>query len=179
MPLDACRERTLDTLAVGFSRGLISEEEYERRVERALGCSSEAELDKLVEELREAPQQAAPPHRKAYQGASDMPKIVTLMSTRAIDETGLAFPVTSSLTVMGELVLDLRGSTLPEVEIDLLCVMGSVRVFVSNDVYVENRVVPVMGESKVRGLRPSDRDSGRVLRLSGMVVMGELLVRAG
>ncbi|GGO53315.1 DUF1707 and DUF4190 domain-containing protein [Streptomyces lasiicapitis] len=59
------RERTVDVLRAGFAEGRLPQDEYERRVDRALQARTVGELGLLVADLPQGPigfQQPAPQH---------------------------------------------------------------------------------------------------------------------
>ena len=182
MPLEQDSERALDLLAQAYSHDRLSLEEYEVRVGRVLRCVESAELEKLAAGLGptagpsgfDPPMPPTPPMPPAYPGFRN----ATIMGSRQFDRSFMDLRPAAAFTLMGETRIDLAGWDAPEgvTEINLVCIMGSCALRLPRGVAIENRVVPVMGESRTHAAGDPPPRGSRVVRLTGAVIMGELTV---
>jgi hypothetical protein len=95
---------------------------------------------------------------------------------------------------MGETKIDLRNTALPPgtLKIQAFAVMGEIDILVPKGVPVSMNVVPLMGEARIRrgsatersgavpgGLAPGRTDASVAIEISGLALMGSIIVKAG
>lgn len=102
-----------------------------------------------------------------------------IMGERRVDGRMLTSRSSSSVTLMGSTTIDLRDIEVPEsgLRIDLVAVMGEVRVLVAPGTPVHFSVVPIMGEAVSRADYPTAGTRAGVLEIAGMALMGSVTVR--
>lgn len=187
------RDRVIARLSRHFAVDELSIEELDARIERAYQARSIAELATVTAGLALAhPPAVAVQARSAdpyaygaavaHQGHHEQHgRLLSIMST--LERGGLWF-VPRNLeiaSIMSETKLDLREAQLaPGVtDIQIFGLMTSVVVTVLPGVRVVDHTSPFMAESRNETLEdPSDPNSPYIVRLRGMLVMSELVVRA-
>jgi len=102
-----------------------------------------------------------------------------IMGERRVDGRMLTSRSSSSVTLMGSTTIDLRNVEVPEsgLRIELVAVMGEVRVLVAPGTPVHFSVVPIMGEAVSRADYPTAGTRAGVLEIAGMALMGSVSVR--
>ncbi len=102
-----------------------------------------------------------------------------IMGERRVDGGRLTSRSSSSVTLMGSTTIDLRDVEVPEsgLRIELVAIMGEVRVLVAPGTPVHFSVVPIMGEAVSRADYPTSGTRTGVLEIAGMALMGSVTVR--
>ncbi len=102
-----------------------------------------------------------------------------IMGERKVDGRMLSGKSASSVTLMGSTIIDLRGIQLPEsgLHLELVAVMGEIKVLVSPNTPVRLSVAPIMGEAVSRADVPFNASHEGVLEVSGVALMGSVSVR--
>jgi hypothetical protein len=175
---DAERERAVARLRDASAEGRLTLEEFTQRIDQAYEARTRAELEELTRDVpgpELAPQAGARPVAKRARRRW----IVAVMGNSVRRGRWHVGEHTSSITLMGNATIDLREAVLagPEVEISLFCAMGNVHVVVPEGVDVDVGVVALMGNRFDRR-HGTPRPEAPVVRLRGVVVMGNLFVRS-
>jgi hypothetical protein len=170
---DAERERAVSTLRDAAAEGRLTLEEFAGRIDRAYAGRTRAELAQLTRDLpaaEPAPHAAPPRARRRW--------VVAVMGNTVRRGRWRVGEHTSSITLMGNATIDLREATLagPEVRITLLCAMGNVHVVVPDGVEVDLGAIALLG-NKVDRRRGAPRPGAPVVRVDGLVLMGNLTIR--
>ena len=102
-----------------------------------------------------------------------------IMGDRRVDGRMLMSRSASSVTLMGSTTIDLRDIEVPDsgLRLELIAVMGEIRVLVAPGTPVHFSVVPIMGEAVSRAEYPSAGGQSGVLEIAGMALMGSVTVR--
>ncbi len=102
-----------------------------------------------------------------------------IMGERRVDARMLTSRSSSSVTFMGSTTIDLRDVEIPEsgLRIELIAVMGEIRVLVAPGTPVHFSVVPIMGEAVSKVDYPTSGTRAGILEISGMALMGSVSVR--
>jgi hypothetical protein len=102
-----------------------------------------------------------------------------IMGERRVDGRLLSNKAASSVTLMGSTIIDLRGIQLPAsgLRLELVAVMGEIKILVSPGTPVHFSVVPIMGEAVSRADVPANASLEGVLEISGVALMGSVSVR--
>ena len=197
--LEARRQRTIDILTQAYVSDLINVEKYESRTALAASARLPRELDDLVSDLpstrgttareteaREGERsyrRAAEPYRSSRSAYRESPVSVScVMGDRRMTGNWLDSDRVNCFTVMGSTRLDLRDADLPDsgpVRIDAFVIMGETVVIVPRELPVRLTATPFMGEAVAR--RDVDQDTRgarRWVEISGLVVMGSVVVKA-
>jgi hypothetical protein len=171
---DAERDQAVARLRDAAGEGRLTLDEFTQRMERAYESRTRVELDELTRDLpsprsREAPLPA--PRTRRW--------VIALMGNAARRGRWRAGERTNAITVMGNSTIDLRDAVLssPEIEIVVLCLMGNTHVLVPDGVDVDVGAFALMGNKfdRTRGL---PRPGAPVVRIEGLVMMGNLTVRS-
>lgn len=180
---DHDRALVTDVLSAAYADGRLTRDELDQRLATAQQARTFGELTPLTADLVAT---GVPDGHGGVARRNGL-RVGTATHTRQVHLTVMGSrrppagaPVAASnhvASMMGEVVLDLRGSSFaaPVCTITVQCVMGSVAIIVPDGVTVRDETLAVMGESRVRGTRP--RPGAPVLVLRGVVLMGSLVVR--
>ena len=189
------RQRVIDTLTQAYASDYLSMEEYESRAAAAAAADLPGQLDDLVSDLPSiagAPDEPARrpsspprPRRPAYPaeypgGASS--SVTCILGDRSMTGNWLDSDRVNSFTLMGSTRLDLRDADLPEsgpVRIEAFVLMGETVIIVPRELPVRLTAMPFMGEARARrDVDQNIRGARRWVEISGLVVMGSVVVKA-
>jgi len=169
---DAERDQAVARLREGAAEGRLTLEEFTQRMSRAFEARTHGELDVLTRDLPAEPAQVSPPAR------SRLRWVVSVMGNTTRRGRWRVGERTITVCAMGNATVDLRDAVLagPEVEILVFCTMGNVHVVVPDGVEVDVTAIAIMGNKFDRS-RPSRGPAAPVVRIGGLVTMGNLFVR--
>lgn len=167
------KERARALLADGYARDLIDQDALDERLEAVEQARTVAEVRALTTEL------AVPEARAALVpvSAAKPERIGVLFGS--IERHG-AWGVASRVRVrvlFGSLVLDLRTATLPDgpIEVEVAITFGSLDVIVPPGWQIDNRCGAILASVEQQDSH-APAQAGRILRLTGRVVLGSLSV---
>jgi len=205
---EAHRQRVIDALTEAYASDRITVEEYEARAAAAAAADRPGELEDLIADLpvRRSPEDAprrsrsetpeppfaprrpSPPPRPytasypAYGSGDGTVSVACVMGDRRMTGNWLDSDRVNSFTLMGSTRLDLRDADLPEsgpVRIEAFVLMGETVVIVPRELPVRLTTMPFMGEAVARrDVDQNVRGARRWLEISGLVVMGSVVVKA-
>ena len=189
---EALRQRAIDRLTEAFASGVITMEEYERRVSQASALSRVDALEDLVSDLpavvpREAPRGRNPTRLPAPVGRNHdiigAPAVSTacIMGDRNLTGNWLTSDRVTTFTVMGSTKIDLREADLPpgRIKIEVFTVMGDTKIIVPPGLPVHLNSFVLMGDSRAdRDVNQQTRGADTWVEVSGFVVMGDIRVHA-
>jgi hypothetical protein len=204
--IEELRERTIDSLTEAYSQDLLTTSEFEKRVSTANFADSTRELRSILADVpieaaghgaRGGPGErgeAAP--RPAESGSDET--VYAILGSRTYAPATTGPTPSTAVTFLGSLVIDLT-----ELEpqrsahaINVVSVMGDVKIIVPADGRVENRMVSLLADLKDtsggggkrdggtrgggrRGLgirRNRQRDTGPTIRLQGLCLMSDVKI---
>ena len=170
---DAEREAVVERLRIASVEGRLTLEELTERSEAAYAAVTRADLERIIADL---PSMGAP-------GADPAPLQVRRRFSAVMGDcrerivSRIDGPL-EAVSVMGEVVLDLRGAQVPtgEVSISATAVMGDVEIIVPDGVSVELSGHAFLGERRidVREARPGAPVP--VIRVTGYACLGDVRV---
>jgi len=171
---DAERDQAVARLREGAAEGRLTLEEFTARMSRAYEARTHAELDELVRDLPAEQRQELVPKRARVRW------VVSLMGNATRHGKWRVGERTIVLCAMGNATVDLCDAVLtgPEVEIIVFSTMGNVHVVVPDGVDVDLSAIAIMGNRFDRS-RPSAGPAAPVVRIGGLVTMGNVFVRTG
>lgn len=197
---EAHRQRVIDALTQAYASDRITVEEYEARAAAAAAADRPEELKDLVSDLPAprpshetarrgpapeapfAPRRPAAPAYPAYGPADGAVSVACVMGDRRMTGNWLDSDRVNSFTLMGSTRLDLRDADLPEsgpVRIEAFTLMGETVIVVPRELPVRLTTMPFMGEAVARrDVDQNVRGARRWLEVSGLVVMGSVVVKA-
>lgn len=186
MSIEPERERIVEQLSAHFAEDHLTTQELEERFERAYRATDVAELRSVVAGL---PALAAPvPAPKPVARASAAParrnqpddsrRYLAICSTFRREGDWTPNRITVLRAIMADVHLDLREATFVdrEIEIDLMCFMASVQIFVPPGVRVECDGFGFMGEFSGRSDDSRADDDAPTVRVRGSAIMGSVKV---
>ncbi|MGB1275618.1 MAG: DUF1707 SHOCT-like domain-containing protein [Nannocystaceae bacterium] len=178
------REQVTELLADGFSLDLLSEDEFERRIDLAYQAGSLAELDSLVADLElpadHSPTQALAIPDGAYANRPQVKTVFAMMGAVARSGRWLPPKKLRVVAVMGGIDLDLREAILPPgvTEIHVTALMGGVEIIVPPNVAVQVDGIAILGGFEDVHRAPAIQDqSVPQLVISGIALMGGVDVK--
>lgn len=184
--LDAARERVVRLLTDRYADDSLTVEEFEAQLDRMHALASAAELDAMARALAAPPaavvhQPYAPPApgRAVGHVAGLLPARVRAFMSNMRREGAWVVPPRLHLTsVMSEITLDLREAVLPPVcEVEVFALLGNVKLYLPPGAEAVVEVESVMASVNDRRSRRGQPPRGRVVRVTGSVIMGEVKVR--
>lgn len=198
---EAHRQRVIDALTQAYASDRITVEEYEARAAAAAAADRPEELEDLISDLPaprpsagrapdttfsprrpSAPVRPQSPAYPAYGPADGAVSVACVMGDRRMTGNWLDSDRVNSFTLMGSTRLDLRDADLPEsgpVRIEAFTLMGETVIVVPRELPVRLTTMPFMGEAVARrDVDQNVRGARRWLEVSGLVVMGSVVVKA-
>jgi hypothetical protein len=170
---DAERDQVVARLRDASVEGRLTLEEFTERMTTAYGARTHGELDDVVRDLPERAAATAPaPQAPARRW------LISLMGNSSRRGRWRVGKRTFVISAMGNATVDLRDAILagPEVSIHVLCSMGNATIIVPEGVDVELAVIALMG-NRVDTTRSAFKQGAPLVRISGLVSMGNLFVR--
>ena len=169
---DSERDHAVTRLREGAAEGRLTLEEFTQRMTRAFEARTHGELEELTRDLPAEPVQASPPARARLRW------VVSVMGNATRHGRWRVGERTVTVCAMGNATVDLRDAVLagPEVQILVFCTMGNVHVIVPEGVEVDVTAIAIMG-NKFDHSRPGTGPAAPVVRIGGLVTMGNLFVR--
>lgn len=195
--LSNARERKIDELSRHFANDDLSLEDLEQRIERVYKAASLAELDSITADLVPMPAaHPAPRSPRERLAAASVPttsvelgyevgrsRLLSIMSSTRRVGRWVAPRELDILAIMSDTKIDLANAVLPiggVVDIDVSAVMASLSISVPPGMRVVNELHSVMSDVRSDADEvgiPGTPSSMPVVRLRGMVFMGNLRVR--
>jgi len=191
--LAGARERVIALLTDRFANDMLTQDEFEARLDQLHAAKSASELNRLMRDL-EVPSFAT---FAAGQDATRLDAQYGALGLGAPPAEGRLLAVLGETkrtgrwlvprrlemrVMLGEVLIDLRDSVLPtgESELAIVGVLGRLRVLVPPGVVVDSEMDAIL--STVRN--EAERDdaypfASTVIRLTGSAVLTEVLVRVG
>jgi hypothetical protein len=167
---DAERDQAVARLREASVEGRLTLEEFTERMTTAYDARTHGELEVLVRDVpvHAAPEREAPARRW----------VISAMGNASRRGRWRVGKRTFVISVMGNTTVDLRDAILagPEVSIHVLCSMGNATIVVPEGVEVELSVIPLMG-NRMDMTHSEYRQGAPIVRISGLVSMGNLFVR--
>ena len=199
------RQTVLDAIATAYAYDKLTLQEYENRVDVIQKATT---LDAILAQVSDLPLSFAPLDSDRTivavdqtPGSENPTFALCIMGERKLTGEWLKGRSVTSITVMGETKIDLRNAALPPgtLKIQAFAVMGEIDILVPKGVPVSMNVVPFMGEARIRrgpaekriktdrllssidpgGTSPGGTDASAAIEISGLALMGSIIVKAG
>jgi Domain of unknown function (DUF1707)/Cell wall-active antibiotics response 4TMS YvqF len=173
---DAEREAVVESLRVASVEGRLTFAELTERTEAAYLAVTRGDLERITEDL---PGMGAP-------GAAPAPAQVQRRFSAIMGDcreriVGRIDRELEALSVMGDVILDLRDAQVPSGEVTMVvtAVMGDVKVIVPDGVTVELTGYAFMGDRRVQVRGPSSGAHSPVVRIRAQSIMGDVRILDG
>jgi uncharacterized protein DUF1707/cell wall-active antibiotic response 4TMS protein YvqF len=168
---DAEREAAVERLRIASVEGRLTFGELTERTAAAYRARTRGELEKITSDL---PGIGAP-------GAKPAPRQEHCRFTAVMGDAkerilGRIDEELHALSVMGDVVLDLRGAQVPrgEVSVVAIAVMGDIKILVPDGVDVQMTGYSVMGDRRVRVRQAEPGRTVPVVRVRAQSIMGDI-----
>ncbi|HKK48713.1 MAG TPA: LiaF domain-containing protein [Alkalispirochaeta sp.] len=167
--LERRRQHALDTLAAQYAQGMLDEREFETALQEVRDAPSEAALATMLE--RYVP--TSVPNTPAHASQT----VYAILSERTMKGDWITARSVTATTVMGDLTLDMRDVVLTEdTHIHVVTIMGELKILLPPEMAVENNISAVLAEQNdSRGSRR--HGPGPTLRLTGTALLAEVSLR--
>lgn len=193
--LDERRNACIDALATAWAEDVITETEFEQRVDLVNRAETVRELASILSDLpprfrsgfnQDAPR---PPGRDQgqpdrYRGGSpatssdDGARVMAILAERSMKGAWLADDEVSANCVLGSMRLDFRETDGHDfIHLNCLNVLGELQIIVPPDMRVDNYVNAVLTEVSHRDRSRGTADQPRTLRITGTSVLGSVSIR--
>ncbi|RAY11672.1 DUF1707 and DUF2154 domain-containing protein [Actinomadura craniellae] len=168
---DAEREATVERLRVASVEGRLTLGELTERTEAAYAAATRGELARItadLPQLKEAPPEFAPAQRH-YRFTA----VLGDTKERVVGRVEAEF---EALSVLGDVVLDLRDAQVPtgEVQITATSVLGNVKIVVPDGVEVRLTGSALLGDRRVRTRRVPPGRTVPVVHVHATAVLGDV-----
>ncbi|MQY07846.1 DUF1707 SHOCT-like domain-containing protein [Actinomadura macrotermitis] len=170
---DAEREAVVERLRVASVEGRLTFEELTERTEAAYAAVTRGELERITGDL---PGVGAPLADPAP--AQVRRRFTAIMGDCTERITGRVEQELEALSVMGDVVLDLRGAQVPsgEIVITATAVMGDVKIIVPDGVAVDLTGYAVLGDRRVLTRAAAAGRRVPIVRVRAHAVMGDVQI---
>ncbi len=174
---DAEREAVVERLRVASTEGRLTLAELSERTEAAYLAQTQGELAQVTADLPGAAPTSVP-FAPPAQGGRARKWVVALLGDAKRTGTWRIDGGIGAVSVMGDVVLDLREAEVRGREVDIVatCVMGDIKIIVPDGVDVELSGVTILGDKKVQVVEAPRGQSAPVVRVTAYVLMGDVKV---
>jgi len=184
-PLEQVREEVIDKLIYNYSRGVISAEAFERRLDQAM--ASEVHQD-IVDLAKDLPMQADSSFKQqkdasfsvnyAHNSSAEKLKLKTILSHNERSGRWQVPSEISSMNILGSSVLDFSDAefTHQNVIVNLDCVLGSSIIYIPEGVNVVCEAFCFMGSIENKAPSISNRQSPTIV-LKGNMWLGSVEIK--
>ncbi len=174
---DAEREAVVEQLRVASAEGRLTLAELTERTEAAYLAQTHGELAQITADLPGGVPGPRPAVPAAPQGRTRK-WIVAVLGDAKRTGTWRIDDGIGAVSVMGDVVLDLRQAEVRGREVDIVaaCVMGDIRIIVPDGVDVELSGITIMGDKKVQVIEAPRGRSAPVVRVTAYVLMGDVKI---
>ena len=179
-PREQVKEEVIDILVHNFSHGIISNEAFERRLDKVIAAESNTEMMAEVADLESTPDEFIKQNREkqfsvnySTESVEEEDYIVNIMS--GSDRSGF-WRVPNRLnivSIMGGSTIDFTDAQFgsPNVTIRSLAIMGGDTIYVPENVNVVCKVFCLMGGISNRAPSIADRNAPTIT-ITGFALMG-------
>jgi hypothetical protein len=177
------RERAIDSLTEAYSQDLLSTSEFEKRVSVANSAESARDLRSILADVPVDTVDRGEAPRSPRRSDNDE-TVYAVLGSRTYAPATTGETPSSAVSFLGSLVIDLRE--LPPQRkahaINVVSVMGEVKIIVPADGRVENRMVSLLADLKDSsgqggaGRRSRSRGGGATVRLQGLCLMSDVKI---
>lgn len=189
----ARRAAVVDALCEHFARDAITLEDFERRVDRAHGARSRAELEEVLADLPGGAEAVSgpgddvedpdgperPPARVPAERLEKRSTVISVMGGNARKGRWIPSRQINCVAFWGGVELDFREALMGPgtTEVNVFAVMGGVEILVPPGLYVESAGLAVMGGFENREDHPMDPEpDAPILKVRGFALMGAVKV---
>lgn len=183
-PIETLRQETIDQLIYNYSHGVISNEAFERRLDKAMASQQHQELADLVSDLQlqtdsQFTQQKEQKFNPRYSSSSseESDNIVTIFASTIRSGMWQVPKTINILNVFGSAKIDFTDAVFSTQTITLKvkCLFGSDKIYVPENVNVVSKTFSIFGSSENNAPSIADRQAPTII-IEGFVLFGEVQV---
>ncbi|QOL26357.1 DUF1707 domain-containing protein [Thalassotalea sp. LPB0316] len=184
-PIDQVREEVIDKLIYNYSRGVISAEAFERRLDQAMASEVHQEIVDLAKDLPMQTDSSFKQQKDAsfsvnysHQGGADTLKLKTILSHNERSGRWQVPQEINSMNILGSSVLDFSDAefTYQNVTVYLDCILGSSVIYIPEGVNVVCEAFCFMGSIENNAPSIATRQSPTIT-LKGNMWLGSVEIK--
>jgi hypothetical protein len=184
-PIEQVKEEVIDVLIHNYSHGIISNEAFERRLDKVIETSSHQDMIDQVQDLDAAPDDSIKKQKEqqfsvnySQTAETETETIVNILGSS--DRSGVwTVPRELKLfTLLGGSTLDFTNArfTGPNVTITVISILGGDKIFVPENINVVSKAFCILGS--VSNKAPSVASSqAPTITIEGMVLLSDLSIK--
>lgn|SRR5690554_6570177 len=183
-PIEQVREETVDKLIVNYSHAIISAEAFERRLDEAMATDSHQLLVDLVTDLPlEADKSYDAQKERSFTpnyssgNASEDEKLISILGSNVREGQWVVPKKITVIDVVGSAKIDFTDAIFQHqhVEVYVVNVLGSLDIYVPENVNVTSRMFNIVGSSENKAPSMAGRQAPQIT-ITGYSVLGSLEV---
>lgn len=184
-PVDTVREEVIDKLIMNYSHGELSLEAFESRLDIAMASEDVLQISELADDLplsvdskyQQKKHNALGTHQQAGLAETNEKLVNVLSSSKREGQWHVPEHITF-YNVLGSDVLDFSQAVFvsPHVTIDIVSVLGSVKILVPEDVNVHTNVNCIVSSMKKNANVEFDSNAPTIT-ISGQVICSDVEVK--
>ncbi|MDT0595126.1 LiaF domain-containing protein [Glaciecola petra] len=184
-PREQVKEEVIDTLIHNYSHGFISNEAFERRLDKVIAATSNQAMLDEIEDLSDAPDDTIKQHKQkqfsvnyANNEVEESENMISVLSET--DRSGVweVPKLIKVYSILGSAKIDFTDARFssPNVRIKIISFMGSERIFVPENVNIVSKAVCVLGSVKNRAasIAPSQAPT---ITVEGVIILSDLTIK--
>ena len=179
------REKLISILNECYTKDIIEMEELEGRLEKVHNAKNLKELENYIDDLPiEFKQQYYNTQPAAIHASNQITpiekKYKVIMGEKILRGASLENSRTKVVVVMGECIVDLSNTPLPnkKTEISITCVMGEIKVIVPTNAIINTEFTTIMASHKEdKSVNANTSSDSPIITLTGKVIMGEINIQ--
>lgn len=184
-PREQVKEEVIDTLIHNYSHGYISNEAFERRLDKVIAADSNQAMLDEIEDLSDAPDDTIKQHKQkqfsvnyASNEVEESESMISILSET--DRSGVweVPKLIKVYSILGSAKIDFTDARFssPNVRIKIISILGSERIFVPENVNIVSKAVCVLGSVKNRAasIAPSQAPT---ITVEGLIILSDLTIK--
>ncbi|CAB0151607.1 hypothetical protein PSI9734_01981 [Pseudidiomarina piscicola] len=183
-PIEQVREETVDKLIVNYSRAIISAEAFERRLDEAMATDDHQQLVDLVTDLPldadvqydHKKERSFTPNYAATDATED-DKMISILGSNVREGQWQVPKKIIVVDVLGSAKLDFTDAIFQHqaIEVRVTNVLGSLEIFVPENVNVTTRVFNIIGSAENHAPSMAGRQAPQIT-ITGWSLLGSIEV---
>lgn len=183
-PIEQVREETVDKLIVNYSRAIISAEAFERRLDEAMATDNHQKLVDLVADLPldadvqydHKKERSFTPNYAATDATED-DKMISILGSNVREGQWQVPKKIIVVDVLGSAKLDFTDAIFQHqaIEVRVTNVLGSLEIFVPENVNVTTRVFNIIGSAENHAPSMAGRQAPQIT-ITGWSLLGSIEV---
>lgn len=171
------QDRAIEVLTRCYADEYLDTDEFEEKLDQVNSATSIRRLDQVLAELPSEYQLPALRATRRSSPAAAPYSITTIMADRSCGFELVDTRNATNFTLMGTTIFDLRHLDIPpgEIQLNVTCIMGDVKLLLPPNVAVDNRVNTILADCKVKGAASSSANTR--LTLNGTAVLADIKVK--